>query len=197
MRVRMCWWIHCFERCNVHIFSDVGVIKLTSSTRPSVDDMYCVLVCLQQWYTSTMNLLGTWLTDRMDLQLHLYQLKILIRIVKVRTAAFHISKPLISCKLRDSFITLVHYNISLLLPTWFDIYYCKNGFVSSVHAQCGVFVSYTFLSLAFLVEWRLLTVSGSDSTKQFIAIFPIYSKNHLHRYSQFDKLKTWMCQQLK
>lgn len=46
--------------------------------------MYHVLVCLfQQWYTSTMNLLGTWLTDRMDLQLHVYQLKILIRIVKV------------------------------------------------------------------------------------------------------------------
>jgi len=41
----------------------------------------------QQWYTSTMNLLGTWLTDRMDLQLHLYQLKILIRIVKVKTTA--------------------------------------------------------------------------------------------------------------
>lgn len=31
-----------------------------------------------------MNLLGTWLTDRMDLQLHVYQLKILIRIVKVK-----------------------------------------------------------------------------------------------------------------
>lgn len=48
----------------------------------------CVLLekaafVFQQWYTSTMNLLGTWLTDRMDLQLHLYQLKILIRIVKV------------------------------------------------------------------------------------------------------------------
>ncbi len=34
-----------------------------------------------------MNLLGTWLTDRMDLQLHVYQLKILIRIVKVKTTA--------------------------------------------------------------------------------------------------------------
>lgn len=42
------------------------------------------LCVLQQWYTSTMNLLGTWLTDRMDLQLHVYQLKILIRVVKVR-----------------------------------------------------------------------------------------------------------------
>ncbi len=37
-----------------------------------------------------MNLVGTWLTDRMDLQLHVYQLKILIRIVKVRLPAFHI-----------------------------------------------------------------------------------------------------------
>lgn len=55
--------------------------------------MYCVVVCLQQWYTSTMNLLGTWLTDRMDLQLHVYQLKILIRIVKVRRAVIYISKP--------------------------------------------------------------------------------------------------------
>lgn len=38
---------------------------------------------LQQWYTSTMNMVCTWLTDRMDLQLHIYQLKTLIRIVKV------------------------------------------------------------------------------------------------------------------
>lgn len=46
-------------------------------------------VSVQQWYTSTMNLVGTWLTDRMDLQLHLYQLKILIRIVKVRAHLLH------------------------------------------------------------------------------------------------------------
>lgn len=54
----------------------------------------CVCVCVfllesvavyvfQQWYTATMNLLGTWLTERMDQQLHVYQLKILIRITKV------------------------------------------------------------------------------------------------------------------
>ncbi|XP_056590212.1 calcium-dependent secretion activator 1 isoform X2 [Triplophysa dalaica] len=43
-----------------------------------------------QWYTSTMNLLGTWLTDRMDLQLHLYQLKILIRIVKKKYRDFRL-----------------------------------------------------------------------------------------------------------
>lgn len=40
----------------------------------------------QQWYTATMNLLGTWLTERMDQQLHVYQLKILIRITKVGEA---------------------------------------------------------------------------------------------------------------
>lgn len=45
----------------------------------------CVFV-FQQWYTATMNLLGTWLTERMDQQLHVYQLKILIRITKVRRA---------------------------------------------------------------------------------------------------------------
>lgn len=40
---------------------------------------------LQQWYTSSMSVVCTWLTDRMDLQLHIYQLKTLIRIVKVST----------------------------------------------------------------------------------------------------------------
>lgn len=42
-----------------------------------------VVFVFQQWYTATMNLLGTWLTERMDQQLHVYQLKILIRITKV------------------------------------------------------------------------------------------------------------------
>ncbi|KAE8612627.1 hypothetical protein XENTR_v10012920 [Xenopus tropicalis] len=37
---------------------------------------------LEQWYTSSMNVVCTWLTDRMDLQLHIYQLKTLIRVVK-------------------------------------------------------------------------------------------------------------------
>ncbi|XP_036806452.1 calcium-dependent secretion activator 1 isoform X7 [Oncorhynchus mykiss] len=43
-----------------------------------------------QWYTSTMNLLGTWLTDRMDLQLHVYQLKILIRVAKKKYRDFRL-----------------------------------------------------------------------------------------------------------
>ncbi|XP_065406748.1 calcium-dependent secretion activator 1 isoform X21 [Chrysemys picta bellii] len=39
-------------------------------------------VDVPQWYTSSMNVICTWLTDRMDLQLHIYQLKTLIRMVK-------------------------------------------------------------------------------------------------------------------
>uniref|UniRef100_A0A4W4EYX7 Ca2+-dependent activator protein for secretion a n=1 Tax=Electrophorus electricus TaxID=8005 RepID=A0A4W4EYX7_ELEEL len=53
------------------------------------EDMYIERL-FDQWYTSTMNLLGTWLTDRMDLQLHLYQLKILIRIVKKKYQDFRL-----------------------------------------------------------------------------------------------------------
>lgn len=43
-----------------------------------------------QWYTATMNLLGTWLTERMDQQLHVYQLKILIRITKKKYRDFRL-----------------------------------------------------------------------------------------------------------
>ncbi|MFT7804900.1 calcium-dependent secretion activator 1-like [Arapaima gigas] len=50
--------------------------------REKVNEEVYIERLFDQWYTSTMNLLGTWLTDRMDLQLHVYQLKILIRIVK-------------------------------------------------------------------------------------------------------------------
>eukprot|EP00066_Takifugu_rubripes_P023040 XP_011612306.1 PREDICTED: calcium-dependent secretion activator 1-like [Takifugu rubripes] len=44
----------------------------------------------KQWYTATMNLLGTWLTERMDQQLHVYQLKILIRITKKKYRDFRL-----------------------------------------------------------------------------------------------------------
>ncbi|XP_018589647.1 calcium-dependent secretion activator 1 isoform X6 [Scleropages formosus] len=50
--------------------------------RDKVNEEMYIERLFDQWYTSTVNLLGTWLTDRMDLQLHVYQLKILIRIVK-------------------------------------------------------------------------------------------------------------------
>ncbi|XP_051528650.1 calcium-dependent secretion activator 1 isoform X3 [Myxocyprinus asiaticus] len=58
--------------------------------RDKVNEEMYVERLFDQWYTSTMNLLGTWLTDRMDLQLHMYQLKILIRIVKKKYRDFRL-----------------------------------------------------------------------------------------------------------
>ncbi|KAM6973644.1 calcium-dependent secretion activator 2 [Aplochiton taeniatus] len=45
------------------------------------DEMYTEKV-FDQWYTSSMKAVCVWLTDRLDLQLHIYQLKTLIKIVK-------------------------------------------------------------------------------------------------------------------
>ncbi|OBS76003.1 hypothetical protein A6R68_17544, partial [Neotoma lepida] len=36
----------------------------------------------QQWYSNSMKVICVWLADRLDLQLHIYQLKTLIKIVK-------------------------------------------------------------------------------------------------------------------
>ncbi|XP_038553412.1 calcium-dependent secretion activator 1 isoform X4 [Micropterus salmoides] len=58
--------------------------------REKVNEEVYIERLFDQWYTSTMNLVGTWLTDRMDLQLHLYQLKILIRIVKKKYRDFRL-----------------------------------------------------------------------------------------------------------
>ncbi|XP_068449506.1 calcium-dependent secretion activator 1 isoform X5 [Clinocottus analis] len=58
--------------------------------REKVNEEVYIERLFDQWYTSTMNLLGTWLTDRMDLQLHLYQLKILIRVVKKKYRDFRL-----------------------------------------------------------------------------------------------------------
>ncbi|KAM4625229.1 calcium-dependent secretion activator 1 [Polymixia lowei] len=58
--------------------------------RDKVNEEVYVERLFDQWYTSTMNLLGTWLTDRMDLQLHVYQLKILIRVVKKKYRDFRL-----------------------------------------------------------------------------------------------------------
>ncbi|CAL8335787.1 unnamed protein product [Merluccius merluccius] len=58
--------------------------------RDKVNEEVYIERLFDQWYTSTMNLLGTWLTDRMDLQLHVYQLKILIRIVKKKYRDFRL-----------------------------------------------------------------------------------------------------------
>ncbi|XP_067100723.1 calcium-dependent secretion activator 1 isoform X4 [Osmerus mordax] len=58
--------------------------------RDKVNEEVYIERLFDQWYTSTMNLLGTWLTDRMDLQLHVYQLKILIRVVKKKYRDFRL-----------------------------------------------------------------------------------------------------------
>ncbi|XP_077582320.1 calcium-dependent secretion activator 1 isoform X6 [Stigmatopora nigra] len=58
--------------------------------REKVNEEVYVERLFDQWYTSTMNMVGTWLTDRMDLQLHVYQLKILIRIVKKKYRDFRL-----------------------------------------------------------------------------------------------------------
>ncbi|XP_047675705.1 calcium-dependent secretion activator 2 isoform X4 [Tachysurus fulvidraco] len=45
------------------------------------DEMYTEKI-FDQWYSTSMKALCVWLTDRLDLQLHVYQLKTLIKIVK-------------------------------------------------------------------------------------------------------------------
>ncbi|XP_013771077.1 calcium-dependent secretion activator 1-like [Pundamilia nyererei] len=58
--------------------------------REKVNEEVYVERIFDQWYTSTMTLIGTWLTDRVDLQLHVYQLKVLIRIVKKKYRDFRL-----------------------------------------------------------------------------------------------------------
>lgn len=69
-----------FSRHRAHVVVVVVVVVMCPSVCFAGG---CRVYVFQQWYTATMNLLGTWLTERMDQQLHVYQLKILIRITKV------------------------------------------------------------------------------------------------------------------
>ncbi|KAM4553060.1 calcium-dependent secretion activator 2 isoform 3-T4 [Fundulus diaphanus] len=50
--------------------------------RDHINDEVCIEKVFDQWYTSSMRAVCVWLTDRLDLQLHIYQLKVLIKIVK-------------------------------------------------------------------------------------------------------------------
>ncbi|KAM9753878.1 LOW QUALITY PROTEIN: calcium-dependent secretion activator 2 [Menidia menidia] len=50
--------------------------------RETLNDELLIEDLFQQWYNSSMKLVCVWLTDRMDLHLHVYQLKTLIKIVK-------------------------------------------------------------------------------------------------------------------
>uniref|UniRef100_A0A3P8WRW6 Ca2+-dependent activator protein for secretion a n=1 Tax=Cynoglossus semilaevis TaxID=244447 RepID=A0A3P8WRW6_CYNSE len=73
--------------------------------REKVNEEVYVERLFDQWYTSSMNLIGTWLTDRMDLQLHIYQLKTLIRIVKKMYRDFRLQGVLdstLNCKMYET-----------------------------------------------------------------------------------------------
>ncbi|KAG5275245.1 hypothetical protein AALO_G00145220 [Alosa alosa] len=76
--------------------------------RDKVNEEMYIERLFDQWYSSTMNLLGTWLTDRMDLQLHLYQLKILIRIVKKKYRDFRLQGVLDSTLNSKMYDTVRH-----------------------------------------------------------------------------------------
>uniref|UniRef100_A0AAX7TJY9 Calcium dependent secretion activator 2 n=1 Tax=Astatotilapia calliptera TaxID=8154 RepID=A0AAX7TJY9_ASTCA len=61
----------------------------TSFVRQNQDILHCgvsdelyIETVFDQWYTDSMRAICVWLTDRLDLQLHMYQLKTLINIVK-------------------------------------------------------------------------------------------------------------------
>ncbi|XP_025020552.1 calcium-dependent secretion activator 2 isoform X3 [Python bivittatus] len=50
--------------------------------RDKVNEEMYIEKLFDQWYSSSMKVICVWLADRLDLQLHLYQLKTLIKIVK-------------------------------------------------------------------------------------------------------------------
>lgn len=77
----------------------------------------CCVYVFQQWYTATMNLLGTWLTERMDQQLHVYQLKILIRITKVGTEN---TRPVVKMLTIHSFRAMLMLPLSCLQKKYRD-----------------------------------------------------------------------------
>lgn len=66
----------------------------------------------QQWYSSSMKVICVWLADRLDLQLHIYQLKTLIRIVKVN---------ILECVCTA---ILQMYNLSLFMIKWYTMVTC-------------------------------------------------------------------------
>ncbi|XP_030586800.1 calcium-dependent secretion activator 2 isoform X3 [Archocentrus centrarchus] len=50
--------------------------------RDCISDELFIKMVFDQWYTGSMKAVCVWLTDRLDLQLHMYQLKTLIKIIK-------------------------------------------------------------------------------------------------------------------
>ncbi|XP_051996531.1 calcium-dependent secretion activator 1-like isoform X4 [Xyrauchen texanus] len=74
--------------------------------RDKVNEEVYIERLFEQWYTATMNLLATWLTERMEQQLHVYQLKILIRIVKKKYRDFRLQGVLDSTLNSKSYDTV-------------------------------------------------------------------------------------------
>ncbi|XP_069384627.1 calcium-dependent secretion activator 2 isoform X7 [Paralichthys olivaceus] len=69
--------------------------------RDRVNDEVYVEDVFDQWYTGSMKAVCVWLTDRLDLQLHTYQLKTLIKIVKKTYRDFRLQGVLdgtLNCK---------------------------------------------------------------------------------------------------
>uniref|UniRef100_A0A4W5JWB7 Calcium dependent secretion activator 2 n=1 Tax=Hucho hucho TaxID=62062 RepID=A0A4W5JWB7_9TELE len=58
--------------------------------RDRVNEEMYIEKLFDQWYTSSMKAVCVWLTDRLDLQLHMYQLKTLIKIVKKKYRDFRL-----------------------------------------------------------------------------------------------------------
>ncbi|CAB1323476.1 unnamed protein product, partial [Coregonus sp. 'balchen'] len=57
-------------------------ITTRTSCETRVNEEIYIEKLFDQWYTSSMKAVCVWLTDRLDLPLHMYQLKTLIKIVK-------------------------------------------------------------------------------------------------------------------
>ncbi|XP_059508334.1 calcium-dependent secretion activator 2 isoform X14 [Stegostoma tigrinum] len=76
--------------------------------RDKVNEEMYIENMFDQWYTSSMKVICVWLTDRLDLQLHLYQLKTLIKIVKKSYRDFRLQGVLegtLNCKAYETIHT--------------------------------------------------------------------------------------------
>ncbi|XP_067855902.1 calcium-dependent secretion activator 2 isoform X1 [Heptranchias perlo] len=76
--------------------------------RDKVNEEMYIENLFDQWYTSSMKVICVWLTDRLDLQLHLYQLKTLIKIVKKSYRDFRLQGVLegtLNCKTHETIHT--------------------------------------------------------------------------------------------
>ncbi|XP_041071969.1 calcium-dependent secretion activator 2 isoform X2 [Carcharodon carcharias] len=76
--------------------------------RDKVNEEMYIENLFDQWYTSSMKVICVWLTDRLDLQLHLYQLKTLIKIVKKSYRDFRLQgvlEGMLNCKAYETIHT--------------------------------------------------------------------------------------------